>query len=117
MSAAELEERMAGFLKGEYAAVLLEGDERPLGYALYRRDADWIYLRQFFVIPEQRRMGIGRAAFAWLQRNAWQDTARPDRRLDQQRGGNCVLAFADYCLTMELEPDSNPLPKTELTPC
>ena len=72
MSAGELEERMAGFLMGEWAAVLFEEDERPLGYALYKRDADWIYLRQFFVTPEQRRMGIGRAAFQWLRSNAWQ---------------------------------------------
>ncbi len=98
MSTAELEERMAGFLMGEYAAVLLEGDERPLGYALYKRDADWIYLRQFFVTPEQRRMGIGRAAFQWLHRNAWQD--QPRVRIDvliNNCGGNCALSFVGIC--------------------
>jgi GNAT superfamily N-acetyltransferase len=90
MSPAELEQRMARLLKGEYRAILFEDDDgRPSGYALYKRDADWIYLRQFFVLPEQRRRGIGRAAFQWLQSNVWQFWRS--------------MGFANYSITMELD--------------
>jgi GNAT superfamily N-acetyltransferase len=107
MSPAELEQRMARFLKGEYTAILFEDGARPLGYALYKRDADGIYPRQFFVLPEQRRKGIGRAAFQWLQSNVWQD--KPRIRIEVLTGNAPGIAFwrsmgfANYCITMELD--------------
>jgi GNAT superfamily N-acetyltransferase len=107
MTIAELERRMSDWLKaGEYQAVLFECDGRAEGYALFRRDTHFIYLRQFFVRRECRRKGKGRAAFQWLKNNAW--TGNPRIRLDVLVG-NAVghafwrsVGFQDYCMTMEL---------------
>lgn len=64
------EERMQGWLAGEYAAVLFELDETPIGYALWRdNEGRGIYLRQFFVARERRRQGLGRKAFELLSRD------------------------------------------------
>jgi GNAT superfamily N-acetyltransferase len=105
MSVAELAERMAGWLAGEYQAVLFEEGQETVGYALFRPDSEWVYLRQFFVQPEKRRMGIGRAAMRWLLENAWYHA--PRIRLDVLVGNTSGIAFwrslgfADYCLTLE----------------
>ena len=106
MSVAELEERMAGWLADEYQAVLFEDGLETVGYALFKREPEWVYLRQFFVLPEKRRMGIGRAAMTWLLENAWNDA--PRIRLDVLVGNTAGIAFwrslgfDDYCLTMEM---------------
>lgn len=105
MSVSELEERMRSWLEGEYQAVLFEDEQGAVGYALYKWEAEWVYVRQFFVQPERRRQGIGRAAWAWLQQNRWREA--PRIRLDVLIG-NAVgiqfwrsLGFEDYCITME----------------
>ena len=105
MSVAELEERMRGWLGGEYKAAIFEDERGPAGYALFKQDAEGVYLRQFFVEPERRRRGIGRAAMQWLLANAWNGAARV--RLDVLVGNAVgidfwrLLGFRDYCLTME----------------
>src|SRR5262245_14742006 len=71
MTAPELQARMEGWLAGEYEAMLFEEDGEPVGYALYRRETEFVYLRQFFVEPTRRRRGTGRAALAWLHEHAW----------------------------------------------
>ena len=105
MSVAELEQRMQAWLAGEYQAVLFDDEQGTAGYALFKREPDWIYLRQFFVQPERRRHGIGRTAMAWLLENVWKDA--PRIRLDVLVGNTegiefwRSLGFADYCITME----------------
>jgi len=105
MTVAELEERMRAWLAGEYQAVLIEDEVGTAGYALFKREPDWIYLRQFFVQPERRRSGIGTEAMTWLLENTWKDA--PRIRLDVLVGNSGgiefwrSLGFADYCLTME----------------
>lgn len=105
MSLAELEERMAGWLGGEYDAVIFGDSDEPIGYALFRRDSDSVYVRQFFVEPAHRRRGNGRAAFEWLAANAWRDA--PRIRLEVLVGNAAGIAFwrslgfEDYCITME----------------
>jgi GNAT superfamily N-acetyltransferase len=106
MSPAELERRMAGWLDGEYQALLFEDSGHAVGYALFRHDAEYVYLRQFFVRPEFRRRGIGRAALDWLRSTLWTGS----RVRVEVLIGNTVgiafwrsLGFQDYCLTMELE--------------
>jgi ribosomal protein S18 acetylase RimI-like enzyme len=108
MTRAELERRMAGFLDGGYTAVLFEEPGAPAaGYALYRMEPGYAYLRQFFVAHEHRRRGIGRAAFNWLRENPWRE--RPRIRLEvlvgNQRGIRFwrSVGFEDYCLIMEAE--------------
>jgi GNAT superfamily N-acetyltransferase len=105
MSADELKARMQSWLGGEYQAVLFKDGEGIAGYALFKRDPEWIYLRQFFVEPARRRKGIGTAAFEWLVANAWSEVPRV--RLDVLVGNAAgiefwrSLGFADYCITME----------------
>jgi GNAT superfamily N-acetyltransferase len=106
MSIADLETRMAEWLRGEYRAVLFEDSGQPIGYALFRRDAEYVYLRQFYICPEQRRRGLGRAALAWLQQHAWAGETRV--RVEVLIGNTVAIAFwravgfEDYCLTLEL---------------
>jgi GNAT superfamily N-acetyltransferase len=105
MSVAELETRMRAWLEGEYQAVLFDDDQGTAGYALFKREPDWIYLRQFFVQPERRRRGVGTAAIAWLLETVWKDA--PRIRLEVLFGNSTginfwrSLGFADYCVTME----------------
>jgi GNAT superfamily N-acetyltransferase len=102
----ELEQRMRHWLEGEYQAVLFEDGQGTAGYALYRREAEGVYVRQFFVRPERRRQGIGRTAWAWLCENLWRES--PRIRLDVLVGNAAGIqfwrsvGFEDYCLTMEV---------------
>ena len=70
MSISQLAERLSAWLNGEYRAVVFDDVEGVVGYALFRHEPEYTYLRQFFVRPESRRRGIGRNAFLWLWRNA-----------------------------------------------
>lgn len=108
MSEAELALRMQGWRQsGDYRAIVFSTDE-PVGYALFRREGDSIYLRQFFVRRERRRLGLGRAAMGCLRREIWS----PDVRLtvDVLVGNEAAVAFwrsvgyRDYALTLEIVP-------------
>lgn len=107
MTAPELERRMSGWLAGEYAAVLFESGRETLGYALFCREPDYVYLRQFFVWDRYRRCGVGRSAMQWLRQTAWPDALRV--RLDVLVTNTAAHAFwkavgfADYCVTMEAQ--------------
>jgi len=109
MTAAELEARMLRWLAGAYEAVLFEDAGRAVGYALYRRDPDYVYLRQFFVRAEWRRRGMGRAALAWLRENRWGVQSRV--RVEVLVGNAAGVAFwraagfRDYAITLEWEGD------------
>ena len=101
-----LEARMRGWLEDGYEAVLFEA-ESAAGYALYRFEPEGVFLRQFFVMPENRRRGVGRRALAWLEGNVWAGRGR--LRLEVLAGNRAGLAFwrsagcADYALTLEKE--------------
>ncbi len=107
LSLAELDQRMTGWLAGEYRVVIFEEANVTLGYALFRDEPKFIYLRQFYVRPERRREGIGCAAIDWLRNNVWPPSKR--LRLDVLIGNETAISFwravgfRDYCLTMELE--------------
>jgi len=107
MTEPELRKRMAAWLKNEYQAVLFEQASKPIGYALYRLEPEFVYLRQLFVVPELRGKGIGRSALEWLRRNAW--SMRPRVRIDVLVGNKGGIefwrsvGFVDYCFTMERE--------------
>ncbi len=102
----ELETRMRGWLGGKYTATIFEDKSRPIAYALYRNDDEGIYLRQFFVVPDYRRRGIGRQMIAELREDHWPK----DKRLtvDVLVGNEVAAAFwravgfEDYCLTLEI---------------
>ncbi len=57
---------LAAWLAGEYQAALFWNDGCEAGYALFRFDPEFVYLRQFFVCPGTDGAGVGRAAIAWL---------------------------------------------------
>ena len=107
MSLDELTWRMRRWLENEYRAVIFEEPEACVGYALFKEEPDWIYLRQFFICKDRRRQGLGRAAIEWLSTNVWSDPAR--LRLDVLINNVAGLAFwkslgfTEYCLTMERE--------------
>ena len=78
-----------------------------LGYALFRAEPDYVYVRQFFVEASRRRQGIGRAAVEHLARHFWHDRSR--LRIEALAGNIGRIAFwrsvgfVDYCRTMERE--------------
>lgn len=107
MTESRLQERMAGWLKREYRAVLFEAGGETVGYALYRSAPDFVHLRQLFVAPEFRRHGIARAALEWLHQNVWRGSPRV--RIEVLVGNDVGLrfwrsvGFGDYSITMERE--------------
>jgi GNAT superfamily N-acetyltransferase len=107
MTVEQLAKRMSGWLAGEYQAFVFEVEGKPIGYALYRVEPEYVYLRQLLVQPEMRRRGIARRALEWLRQNAW--SIRPRVRIDvlvgNQSGINFwrAVGFADYCLVLERE--------------
>lgn len=109
MSLAELEARMRAWLSGEYAAVIFEEGEEPAAYALFRdNEGRGVLLRQFFVVRERRRRGIGRRAFQLLA----SEIVAPGTRLvvEVLSHNHRALAFweavgfADYARTLERRP-------------
>jgi GNAT superfamily N-acetyltransferase len=108
MTIAELELRMADWLRGEYRAVIFELASLVIGYALFRCEPEHVYLRQLFVAPAHRRRGVARAALRWLWRNAWADASRVriDVLMDNLEGQAFwrAVGFGEYCITMEMEP-------------
>jgi ribosomal protein S18 acetylase RimI-like enzyme len=112
MSLVELEDRMADWIDDDHEAVVFIRDGVEVGYALYRFEPDWVYVRQFYVDPKCRRSGVGRAALAWLRKHPWQNELRV--RLEVLVGNTMGIAFwrscgfSDYALTMESEPSESP---------
>lgn len=105
MSLEELTVRMSTWLNGQYQAVLFKDSDHIVGYALYRHEPEFVYLRQLFVVADQRRRGIGRHALGWLRQFAW-PTARRIRvevLLQNERALAFwrSVGFGEYCVTLE----------------
>jgi GNAT superfamily N-acetyltransferase len=115
MTVAELEARMRRWLETDYHAVLFLEDGRtpaaPLGYALYKHEPDFIYLRHFFIEPDRRRQHLGTAAFQWLLANTFRST--PRLRVEVLTTNARALGFwhaqqfTDYSLTLEHNTKKN----------
>ena len=107
MTLPQLHERMLGWLQGEYTAVIFSKGPETVGYALYRKDPEWIYLRQLFIKAEMRRKGIGRKAISWLKKNALKETKiiRVEVLINNPDGISFwkAVGFKDYCITMEMK--------------
>ena len=100
MDVAALTERMRGFLAGDYTAILFEQDDVVVAYALYHPFEDnEIYFRQFFVVRERRREGLGRQAVQLLVEEVFPSNKRII--LTALSGNERALAFwgdsADDC--------------------
>ncbi len=104
MTLDELTARMRQWLAGEYWAVVFEDKSSAVGYALFRREPEYVYLRHFFVRKERRREGIGRDAMARLSDEFFCGHFR--LRVDVLVGNTPAIAFwrslgfVDYCLTL-----------------
>ena len=107
MTLAELEQRMSDFLQKEYDTVISSLGQTDIGYALYRQDHEWLYLRQIFVIEEMRRKGFGRRFMEWLKNNPWKKCKRirTDVLVDNITGIDFwkSVGFKEYCIIMEME--------------
>ncbi|NLT73904.1 MAG: GNAT family N-acetyltransferase [Chloroflexi bacterium] len=107
MSLADLEERMRGWLRGEYNAVVFRQADRIVAYLLYRTDGAGVYVRQLFVAREVRRRGIGAAALGLMAREVWPADARislevlahNSAALDFYR----ALGFVPYAISLEIQ--------------
>lgn len=108
MTLAELEQRMRGWLGGEYAAVIFQIDCKAVAYALFRESESEIYLRQFFVVREQRRQGIGRRAVEILRTEIWPRDKRLTVEVLTKNDAGIAFwrscGYRDYCLTLEIAP-------------
>jgi GNAT superfamily N-acetyltransferase len=104
---AELVERMRRWIAGEYEVLLFRRGSRVAGYAVWRVEDRGAYLRHFFICRDQRREGLGRAAFALLRRDhfppelpvqieatVWNTDAIAFWR---------AIGFKDFGLTMEMK--------------
>lgn len=111
MTLPQLEERMRGFLSGEYRAVIFKGGAEVVAYALYREQPDEIYLRQLFVVRDRRRQGLGRKAVETLRSNIWPKNKR--LTVDVLLSNPSAIAFwrtvgyKDYCLALEIPPEGS----------
>jgi ribosomal protein S18 acetylase RimI-like enzyme len=108
-SDAWLEERMRGFLEGEYRAVLFEAGGEVVGYALFtvhQEHADTVHLRQIFVERPRRRQGVGRAMMRILMEEVW--PAEKRITVGVLAGNRNAIAFYEaigfrpYALEMEI---------------
>ncbi len=104
-----LETRMRNWLETPfYTAVLFERNREIVAYALYQDYPEYTYLRQFFVVRNYRRLGIGTAAIHLLRSHVWP----PDRRLTVEVLINNTagilfwrsVGYQDYLLGLEIAP-------------
>ena len=107
MTLPELEQRMSDFLCKEYDSIIVSLGQNDIGYALYRQDPEWLYLRQIFIIKTMRHKGFGRRFIEWLKNNPWKDCKRI--RTDVLVGNIDgikfwkAVGFREYCITLEME--------------
>lgn len=111
MTVAELEQRMRGWLAGEYQALIFEAGGEVAAYALYHEQPEEIYLRQLFVVRHRRSQGIGQRAVEILRSQVWPKTKRLTVAVlvANQRAVAFwrQMGYADYSLSLEILPDSS----------
>ena len=105
MNLIELEERMKGFLEGEYDAYFFREEGNIVGYALIRNTSDPLYLRQFFIEREYRRRHYGRKAFEELIKYLQVNTITVDVLPWNERGMAFwkSLGFSETHISMKYE--------------
>ena len=110
MTDPELEQRMRGWLAKEYRAVIFEDAQGVIAYALYRVQAEEIYLRQLFVVNNRRRQGIGRQAVEILRSKIWPTNKRLTVDVLVRNvvavGFWRAVGYKDYSLTLEIMPET-----------
>jgi len=107
MTLPKLEQRMSDFLCKEYDSIIVSLGQNDIGYALYRQDPEWLYLRQIFIIKTMRHKGFGRRFIEWLKNNPWKycKRIRTDVLVGNIDGIKFwkAVGFREYCITLEME--------------
>ena len=99
---------MRNWIETDYTAILFQEDSKPIAYALFREQPQEIYLRQFFVVRNRRRQGIGRMAMQILLSKIWPKGKR--LTVEVLAANTAAVAFwraigySDYALTLEIMP-------------
>src|SRR5258708_1370645 len=108
MTVPQLEQRMRGFLNGEYRGIIFEDRGEIVAYVLFREQPEEIYLRQLFVVRQRRRQGIGCQAVEILRSQVWPKNKR--LTVEVLTANQSAVAFwravgyTDYSLTLEIMP-------------
>ena len=102
MNIEELQNRMAGFLSGDYSAYFFSEHDEIIGYALIRRTSDPVYLRQFYIDRPYRRQHKGKQAFRELMAHLGLDTVDIDVLPWNERGLSFwkSCGFTEACVSM-----------------
>ena len=110
MTLPQLEQRMSDFLSSDYNAFFFESDGERVGYALVNTSAKPLYLRQFFICREYRRLGYGKKSFYALLDILCTNGIDIDVYAWNQRGIAFwkSLGFSERCYNMRFEGSSKP---------
>jgi ribosomal protein S18 acetylase RimI-like enzyme len=105
MNVRQLTRRMRGWLKKDYRAYLFEENGTVVGYAVFRKSEEYLYIRQFYTRPGYRRQRVGQRAFEILRKKVWKTSKllRLDVLVRNVPGIGFwrSVGFKDYCLTLE----------------
>ena len=108
MTVPELEQRMRGWISGEYRALIYQDGGEIVAYALFREQPEEIYLRQLFVVRHRRSQGIGRRAVEILRSQVWPRTKRltVEVLVANKRAVSFwrSVGYEDYALSLEILP-------------
>jgi len=108
MTVPELGQRMLDWLQSEYSAIVFEDGNETVAYALYREQAEEIYLRQLFVVRNRRRQGIGRQAMEILRGEIWPKQKHLTVEVLVKNTAAVqfwrAVGYQDYSLTLEILP-------------
>ena len=110
-----VEARLQRWLIDDYEGLIFELDSVPVGYALFRqtdpdlKEPDGLYLRQFFILREHRRRGLGTRAFRLFHNEALGGRRLVLEALVSNPDGEAFwrsLGLTLYSVTFELKPDA-----------
>jgi len=105
MNIDQLTRRMRRWLKGEYKGCVFEMDGKTVGYCVYRKEEDFLYVRQLYIERAYRRKGLGLEVVKIMRKTIWKNypLLRMDVLVRNRPGVHFWRAagFKDYCLTLE----------------
>lgn len=118
MSTDELQQRMQGWLRGDWQVELFVDGDTVVGYVVYqfRRDDYFpdrvvVYLRQFYIERAKRNRGLGNLAIRTLAQKHFpaECTIVIDALASNPKGYQfwAKVGFQPYCTTMHLQNRAN----------
>jgi GNAT superfamily N-acetyltransferase len=115
MDVGDIGERLSRWLASDYTAVLFSTNGQTVAYALFRptdKDSEGldpgVFIRQFYVVRDRRRSGVGRQAFEILRDHVWPTNCGIllDTEYENSRAQNFwrSVGFSEYQLTFRRQP-------------